>query len=44
MDGVEVYRLIRDVEATMNRDIAAELNEETANAANQSVPQLHPSS
>jgi len=25
MDGIEVYRLLRDVEATMNRDIAAEL-------------------
>jgi hypothetical protein len=25
MDGVEAYRLLRDVEATLNRDIAAEL-------------------
>jgi hypothetical protein len=25
MDGVELYRIVRDLEATMNRDIAAEL-------------------
>jgi hypothetical protein len=28
MDGVEVYRIVRDLEATMNRDIVAELNDE----------------
>jgi hypothetical protein len=27
LDGIEAYRLIRDVEATMNREIVAELNE-----------------
>jgi hypothetical protein len=32
MDGIEVYRLIRDIEATMNRDIAAELKGEPASA------------
>jgi hypothetical protein len=26
MNGVEVYRIVRDLEATMNRDIVAELN------------------
>jgi hypothetical protein len=26
MDGVELYRIVRDLEATMNRDIVAELN------------------
>ena len=26
MDGVEVYRIVRDLETTMNRDIVAELN------------------
>jgi hypothetical protein len=25
MDGVEVFRILRDAEATMNRDIVAEL-------------------
>jgi pyruvate/2-oxoglutarate dehydrogenase complex dihydrolipoamide acyltransferase (E2) component len=25
MDGVEVFRILRDAEATMNRDILAEL-------------------
>lgn len=27
MDGFEVFRVVRDVEATMNRDLAAELSE-----------------
>jgi hypothetical protein len=27
MDGVEVYRIVRDLEATMNRDIVAELKD-----------------
>jgi len=30
MDGVEVYRIVRDLEATMNRDIVAELKDEAA--------------
>jgi hypothetical protein len=34
MDGVEAYRLLRDVEATLNRDIAAELT----NAADGAKP------
>jgi hypothetical protein len=32
MDGIEVYRLMREVEATMNRDIVAELKAETGEA------------
>jgi hypothetical protein len=27
LDGIEAYRLLRDVEATMNREIVAELQE-----------------
>ena len=30
MDGVELYRILRDLEATMNRDIAAELSGQPA--------------
>jgi hypothetical protein len=30
MDGVEVYRIVRDLEATMNRDIVAELKADRA--------------
>jgi hypothetical protein len=30
MDGVELYRILRDLEATMNRDIAAELGAASA--------------
>jgi hypothetical protein len=40
MDGIEVYRLIRDLEATMNRDIAAELG---GGSASSEAPSLLPS-
>jgi hypothetical protein len=33
MDGVELYRILRDLEVTMNRDIAAELSEQPASSA-----------
>jgi hypothetical protein len=39
MDGIELYRILRDLEATLNRDIAAELREHTTgNAQGPSVP------
>jgi hypothetical protein len=32
VDGVEIYRIVRDLEATINRDIVAELREQAAAA------------
>jgi hypothetical protein len=32
MDGVDVYRIVRDMEVTINRDIAAEIREQYASA------------
>jgi hypothetical protein len=37
MDGVELYRILRDLEATMNRDIVAELGEHRVSAAGGSL-------
>jgi hypothetical protein len=37
MDGVELYRILRDLEATLNRDIAAELSEQPTNSESPSA-------
>ena len=42
MDGIELYRILRDLEATMNRDIVAELRQLATDNAPGSAVTLAP--
>jgi hypothetical protein len=42
MDGIELYRILRDLEATMNRDSVAELRQHAAGSVQTPAVPLAP--